>query len=237
MVTVAVIPARGGSRGLRQKNLRALGGEPMIAHTIRAAMNAEGIDRVVVSTEDQAIADVSRRCGAEVPFRRPAELALDSTPTEPVIEHAIRFLEAAGEIVDVVVTLQPTSPLRPASEIEKALGLLASLRARSVVSVTPIGFPASTIGLVVGGRFQVPRSPAGADRRRQASPPAMRLTGAIYVTLRSLLSEGRLLDDEPAALVTSGPSTIDIDDLDDLRAARRALARLEAETRALGSGR
>jgi CMP-N-acetylneuraminic acid synthetase len=225
MVTVAVIPARGGSRGLPGKNLRSLGREPLIAHTIRAGLGAHGVDRVLVSTDDEAIASVARGCGAEVPFLRPAALAEDATPTAPVVEHAVRQLESAGAAVDVVVTLQPTSPLRAAALVDAALDLLATSGARSVVTVTPLGHPASVIGSLDGGRFLACPLPADADVRRQAAPSGVRITGAVYVTRRDLLAEGRLLDDAPAALLTDGDATIDIDDLAGLRAARRALAR------------
>ncbi len=225
MLTLAVIPARGGSRGLPGKHLRRLGGAPMIAYTIRAALEAARIDRVLVSTDDEEIARTSRALGAEVPFLRPADLARDQTPTLPVIDHAVRHLEAQGETVSIVVTLQPTSPLRTAAQIDEAVALLEASGARSVVSVAPVGFPASVLGSVVDGRFHALAMPPGSDPRRQAAPPGARVTGAIYVTRRGLLAEGRLLDDAPAALVTGGPSTIDVDDLAGLRAARRALAR------------
>lgn len=226
MTTFAVIPARGGSQGLPRKQLRRLAGEPMIAHTIRAALTAQGVDRVVVSTDDERIARVALAYGAEVPFLRPANLAEDATPTLPVIQHAVRLLEAVGEIVSVVVTLQPTSPLRTAAQIDAALDLLRSSGARAVVSVAPLGLPASVIGAVVDGRFHpLPMEP-GTDLRRQGSPVAFRLTGAIYVTSRDLLAEGSLLGVEPMALISNGPTAIDVDTMADLRAARRAMKRL-----------
>ncbi len=224
MLTLAVIPARGGSRGLPGKHLRRLGGDPLIAHTIRAALEARRIDRAVVSTDDEEIARVARALGAEVPFLRPPELARDGTPTLPVIDHAVRQLEAVGETISIVVTLQPTSPLRTAAQIDEAVSLLESSGARSAVAVAALGLPASILGAVVDGRFRA-MPMGGLDLRRQAAPPGVRVTGAIYVTRRGLLAEGRLLDDAPAALLTEGPSAIDVDDLAGLRAARRALAR------------
>ena len=221
---LAVIPARGWSSALPRKNLRTVGGLPMIAWTIRAALGAYRVDRTVVSTEDEEIAGVARRHGAEVPFLRPLDLAGDDTPTLPVIEHAVRELEAAGGVVSAVVTLQPTSPLRGSDLIDEAVDLLASSGARSVVAVTPLAMPISVIGGVADGRF-LPAS-AGGDVRRQAAPEAMRITGSIYVTSRELLAEGRLLDERPAALVTRGPAAIDIDDERGLRAARRAFSAL-----------
>jgi CMP-N-acetylneuraminic acid synthetase len=234
VVTVAVIPARAGSKGLPGKHLRRLGGDPMIVLTIRAALGARRIDRVLVSTDDEAIARVARRAGAEAPFLRPAALARDDTPTLPVIRHAVAWLEARDVQVDTVVTLQPTSPLRDAAEIDATVALLDRNGVRSAVTVAPLGVASSAVGGLVDGRFV--GGPSMTEARRQAVPPAVRLTGGVYATRRSLLDEGRLLDDRPAALVVEGPSAIDVDTPDDLAAARRALRGLRAH-RARGRGR
>lgn len=222
MAIVAVIPARGGSKGVPGKHLRLLGGQPLIAHTVEAALRARRLDRAIVSTDDEAIARAARRAGAEVPFLRPAALAGDEVPTLPVIQHAVEWLEAAGTAVDVVVTLQPTSPLRDAAEIDAVVELLVRSGAQSAVSVTPLDLPISVVGRLDGDRVLL-AVPPGGDARRQAAPPAVRITGGVYATRRELLRSGRLLDDCPAALPVSGPSTIDIDTDDDLQAARRAL--------------
>jgi CMP-N-acetylneuraminic acid synthetase len=222
VLSVAIIPARAGSRGLPGKHLRLLGGVPLIVHTIRAALDAHRIDRVVVSTDDKAIARVARAAGADVPFERPADLAGDTTPTLPVIQHAVAWLEAHGKPIAIVVTLQATSPLRGAAEIDATVALLDAGSVRSAVTVTPIGLPATVVGTLVDGRFQVLQMGLR-DVRRQAAPGAVRLTGGVYVTRRDLLAEGRLVDDAPAALLVEGPSAIDIDDAEDLALARRAL--------------
>jgi CMP-N-acetylneuraminic acid synthetase len=222
MAIVAVIPARGGSRGLPGKHLRLLAGRPLIAHTVEAALGARRLDRVLVSTDAQDIARAARRAGAEVPFLRPAALAGDEVPTLPVIQHAVDWLEAAGTSVEVVVTLQPTSPLRGAAEIDAVLELLQRSGAASAVSVAPLDLPISVIGWLDGDRL-LRAAETGGDDRRQAAPAAVRITGGVYATRRDLLRSGRLLDDCPAAFPASGPSTIDIDTEDDLRAARRAL--------------
>jgi CMP-N-acetylneuraminic acid synthetase len=231
MAIVAIIPARGGSRGLPGKHLLLLAGEPMIAHTVRAALAARRVDRVLVSTDDEAIARAARRAGAEVPFLRPAELAADDTPTLPVIRHAVEWLEAAGERVEVVVTLQPTSPLRDAAEIDAVLTLLERTGADSAVSVASLELPISVVGHVAEGRLVRAAAP-GADVRRQSSPSAVRVTGGVYATRRALLDAGRLLGERPAAQLVGGPSAIDVDSADDLRAARRAL-----RSAASGAGR
>jgi CMP-N,N'-diacetyllegionaminic acid synthase len=222
VLTVAVIPARAGSRELPGKHLRLLGGVPLIVHTIRAALGASRIDRVIVSTDSPAIARVARAAGAEVPFERPAELAGDTTPTLPVIQHAVDWLERHGATIAIVVTLQATSPLRGASEINAAVALLDLPTVRSAVTVTQIGLPTSAVGALVDGRFRVLQVGLS-DVRRQAAPAAVRLTGAVYVTSRDLLAEGRLVDDVPAALLVEGPTAIDIDGPEDLALARRAV--------------
>ena len=218
---LAVIPARGGSRGLPRKNLLLIGGKPMIAYTIEAALASRRIDQVVVSTDDDEIAEVARRYGGSVPFVRPARLARDDTATPPVVEHAVSHVEAGGGKVDVVVTLQPTSPFRDATAIDQAIELRERAAAESAVTVAAIDMPASIVGGLVDGRFRPLPLPPGTDLRRQAAPPAVRLTGAVYVTTRRLLAAGRLFDDAPVALTTDGAAALDVDDLADLQRARR----------------
>jgi CMP-N,N'-diacetyllegionaminic acid synthase len=223
---LAVIPARGGSRGLPRKNLLLIGGKPMIAYTIEAALASRRIDQVVVSTDDDEIAEVARRHGASVPFVRPARLARDDTATPPVVEHAVSHVEARGGKVDVVVTLQPTSPFRDATAIDQAIELRERAAAESAVSVAAIDMPASIVGGLVDGRFRPLPLPSGTDLRRQVAPPAVRLTGAVYVTTRRLLATGRLFDDAPVALTTDGAAALDVDDLADLQRARRMVRSL-----------
>jgi hypothetical protein len=185
----------------------------LIAHTLQAALEAARVERVIVSTDDAAIARAARRAGAEVPFVRPPELAVDEAPTLPVIQHAVAWLESRGQRVDVVVTLQPTTPFRPAAEIDAVLSLLDDPALRSAVSVAPLDAPAGAVGWLSAGRFQ----PAAG---RHGTP--VRITGGVYATRRALLAEGRLLDDCPAAHLTGGAAAIDIDSDSDLLAARRA---------------
>ncbi|RJQ36790.1 acylneuraminate cytidylyltransferase family protein [Candidatus Parcubacteria bacterium] len=134
---LALIPARGGSKGVPKKNLRLLAGKPLIAYSIIAAKASPAIDRVIVSTDSEEIADVAKRYGAEVPFLRPAELAEDLTPDYPVFEHCLDWLEAHEKWKpDIVVHLRPTGPIRAPKEIEEALDLLSRFpEADSVRSV------------------------------------------------------------------------------------------------------
>jgi N-acylneuraminate cytidylyltransferase len=123
--TVAVVPARGGSKSIPRKNIRPIGGVPLLAYSIEAGLTARLVDRVIVSTDDEEIAEIARAWGADVPFLRPARLAGDSTPDLPVFQHAITWLEANdGCVPEIVVQLRPTSPLRPPDCVDAAIELL-----------------------------------------------------------------------------------------------------------------
>lgn len=111
-LALGIVPARAGSKGVPGKNIRPLAGRPLIEYTARAARESGVLDRVVLSTDSAEIADAGRRCGLEAPFMRPPELAADDTPMLPVVRHAIDTLAASGWVADVIVLLQPTSPLR-----------------------------------------------------------------------------------------------------------------------------
>jgi CMP-N,N'-diacetyllegionaminic acid synthase len=132
MNVLGVIPARGGSVGIPRKNLYPLHGQPLIAYAIDAAHKARLLNRVIVSTDDEEIAHMSRNLGADVPFMRPRELANSETPTVLVIEHALNALQPSQ--YDLVVTIQPTAPLRTADDIDNAIQLLSG-DCDSVVSV------------------------------------------------------------------------------------------------------
>lgn len=134
---LALITARGGSKGVPGKNVRLLGGKPLIAHTIEAALASRFIDRVIVSTDSEEIAAASRKSGADVPFLRPSELAGDLARQEDAILHAMRWCEENGGAYDVILVLTPTTPLRTEKGIDEVIGFFASHpRARSVITVT-----------------------------------------------------------------------------------------------------
>lgn len=145
MRILCVIPVRGGSKGIPRKNLKPISGKPLVAWTIEQALDAKTalapeieLD-VVVSTDDKELADVAREYGAEVPFMRPAELAEDTTATEPVIEHAIEFMSHEGRRPDAVMLLQATSPVRLPGTLERAVRQFATSDSDSMVGVIPIG--------------------------------------------------------------------------------------------------
>ena len=176
---VAIIPARGGSTGLSRKNIRLLAGKPLVAYSIEAALKSRYINKVVVSTDDEEIAGISRRYGAEV-IERPKELAKDITPTEPVIEHTLECLkEDEGYKCDIIILLQPTSPIRNIKHIDEALDLFLNKCYDSLLSVCP----SSVFLWRTGETGAYPINYDYKSRpRRQDKEIEYRENGAIYIT-------------------------------------------------------
>ncbi len=180
---LALVPARGGSRSVPQKNLRLLGDRSLVARAVESGLQSRFVRRVVLSTDSEAIAEEGRKAGAEVPFLRPGELARDETPTAPVVVHALKRLkESEGYRPDILVLLQPTAPLRKARHVDEALDLLVSAGGRSVVSVTPVPghfHPSWQFSIRDGALFPF-LGTAKVPHRRQDLPPTYTRNGAIY---------------------------------------------------------
>ena len=211
---LVLVPARGGSKGIPHKNMRLLAGKPLIDYTIEAALGSRYPLRVVVSTDDEEIARVSQAVGAEVPFLRPAELASDETPTFSVVRHALQWLEQHEAYQpELVVLLQPTSPLRRSRHIDQALELLLSSEADSVVSLCEVEHsPYWMKNVDAEGRVSPFMSMEEEYTRRQALPKVYRLNGAIFVTRsKVIIRENRLLGDDTRAYIMNQVDSIDID--------------------------
>lgn len=190
MRVLGVITARGGSKGIPRKNLTLVGGKPLLAYTAEAALAARRLTRVIVSTDDEEIATVARQYGLEVPFMRPAELARDDSPSLGVVQHAVRETEANGERWDAVFILQPTNPLRLASDIDGAIELLEESGADSVISFVDIGerHPARMKFIDDAGRVvDPPFAEAFEGQRRQDLPKMYLRDGSVYVTRHDVL--------------------------------------------------
>ena len=142
---LAIIPARGGSKRLPRKNILDLAGKPLIAWTIEAALNSKYIDRIVVSTDDQEIANISIKYGAEVPFLRPKSLATDDASSIDTVINVLGEVEIINQHYEYIVLLQPTSPLRTEIDIDKAIELLEKKSADSVISVCEVDHPSHWI--------------------------------------------------------------------------------------------
>jgi len=233
MRVLGIITARGGSKGIPGKNLKMLGGRPLLDYTIDAA-NDTPLDRLILSTEDKKIADLARSLGCEVPFMRPAELARDETPHLPVIQHAAKWLlEHEGYKADVVLTLQPTSPLRSSADIAAALRMLELSGADSVVSVSEVSahaHPMRMLRVDDSGHavlFATGQPVRTRINRRQDLPKAWVMNGAVYACRTDVLfaDEPSLYGDRVVAYPMPAERSISIDTDDDWAEAERALAR------------
>ena len=228
---LAVVPARGGSKGLPGKNLRPLAGLPLVAHSLRAAAAMRTVTRCVVSTDDPEIARVAREHGGDVPWLRPAELATDTTPMAPVLRHALAAVEAEeGRPYDAVVLLDPTSPARVPAEVDSAVErLLDSPDLDGVISVSEPSFNPVWVGV-----RSSPRDPDVLERyfpegagitRRQDAGRYLRINGTFYAWTAAFVRrlESSWFDEGRHAMVEIPESrafAIDyLDELEDLEAA------------------
>lgn len=223
MRVLGVVTARGGSKGIPGKNLRPLGGRPLLAWTAEAALAARRLSRVVLTTDDDKIAEVGRACGLEVPFLRPAELARDDTPTLPVLQHAVAELER-GDRFDAVCLLQPTSPFRRAGDIDGCIELLQSAGLDAVVSVLPVPPEHNPHWVYFRDGDGLLRLATGEEQpipRRQELPPAFHRDGAVYVTRRDVLMEGNSLYGKRLGGFLVGSRSVNLDTPADWERAER----------------
>ena len=177
---IAIITARGGSKGLPRKNILPFCGKPLIAHTITAARGCAGVDRIIVSTDDAEIAAVSRIYGAEVPFMRPEALATDQARSRDVVLHALSFFEGQGEVIETFCLMQPTSPLRTAADMNAAITMFCERDAESVISVAPYDHPVQWAMEIRDDQVLVPREKENFVQR-QCLATYYRPNGAIYM--------------------------------------------------------
>jgi len=193
---LGLVTARGGSKGIPRKNIRPLAGKPLIAWTIEAARASRRLSRIVVSTDDQQIADVCRRYGADVPFLRPAEIAGDQSPHVLAILHALDWLASHQSYRPAyLVLLQPTSPLRTGEDIDAAIAVAIEKNAEAVVSVVEThDHPWLVRRLTTQGTLEPFVTCELAYPRRQDLPPAFALNGAVYVYRTDWLLQHRTLD-------------------------------------------
>ncbi len=227
LTVLGLVPARGGSRGVPRKNVRLLHGRPLLQYTAEAALAAKRLSTVVLTTDDEEIARVGRDCGLEVPFLRPADLAGDATPMLPVVQHALRWLEARGEWFDAVCLLQPTSPLRTAALIDRCIDRLDASGADTVLSVLPVPVEYNPHWVFVqrpDGTLHLSTGEPAPIGRRQELPPAFRRDGSVYVTRRdTVLERGSLYGATTVGCIVAPEDTVNVDDEDDWREAEERL--------------
>ena len=218
---LALVPARAGSKGLPGKNIRPLLGKPLLAWPIAAARASRYVDRVVISTDSAEFAAIAQAAGADVPFLRPAEHASDTAPSIAFIEHALDTLAAAGDRFDLLVLLEPTSPLTEAADIDAALEALVAARpqAESIVGVTALvsTHPAFAVRLDAQGLMQ-PYAAAsfGLLPRRQDTEPLYSLDGSLYIsTVEAIRRERGFCHARTLPFITPRWKSFEVDDLVD----------------------
>ena len=230
---VAVIPARGGSKGLPGKNLKKLCGKPLIAYTIEAALSAKKIHRVIVSTDSEEIAETAKKHGAEVPFLRPEYLASDSASAVDVYIHFAEYmLKNCNEDVSKFVVLLPTAPLRNEKNIDEAIDLAKGRKVSTVISMVEADTPVSWYyiennrGYIENAGFDT----INAVNNRQLNPKYYIPNGAIYILDYNLLKNKRTYyDDNTLAYIMDKESSIDIDTVWDFEIAEYIMKKKYSE--------
>lgn len=212
---LGVITARGGSKGIPEKNIKELGGKPLITYTFNAAKKSELITDLILSTDSEKIASVGREHGIQVPFIRPAELAGDAVPHLPVMQHAIKFMEEKNSCMyDFAIIIQPTSPFRTTEDIDKTLELLIATNADSAVTMVEVegGYHPIKMKKLEGEKVLPYCMDEVEGMRRQDLPTVYKRSGAAYSMRRSIIMEdGKLYGNHIVGFVVPKERSIDID--------------------------
>lgn len=196
MKILGLITARGGSKGIPGKNIKQLGHQPLIAYVINDGKASKNLSRLIVSTDDPEILKVAVDYGADVPFLRPPELALDQTPSIEVVKHALRELESQGEKYDAVCLLQPTSPFKPSGFLDECICKFIRSEADSLISVLEVPHeynPHWTFEMDSDGHLAISTGETKLIPRRQELPKAFHRDGSIYITSTRLIQSQNLL--------------------------------------------
>lgn len=215
---VAIIPARGGSKGIKDKNIIDLNGHPLIYYSVRAGLESKYVDDVVVSTDSERIREIAILCGAACPFLRPEELASDEAKTIDSILHAIRELDSRGYGYDVLIILQPTSPLRNSTDIDAALELFVKEK-RDIVAVCESRESPVLCRLIGADGIMKGLTGEQSTIRRQDMRVTYHVNGALYVNDISKLTEKTSFNDNPIPYIMPRMRSVDIDSYEDLELA------------------
>lgn len=216
---LALIPARGGSKGIKNKNVIDLCGHPLIFYSIDAARKSKYIDDVVVSTDSEMIASVSKECGAEIPFLRPDYLAQDTSGSTGVVIHAVNFLKDQGREYDCVVFLQPTQPLRDVNDIDGAIETFYKNNRKSLVSVCEVDNHPLLIRSI-NNNVLVHLLDLNSSVRRQDMPKYYCINGCIYINAIEDINEKLSQNDNVTPFIMVSSHSVDIDEYKDLDLAR-----------------
>lgn len=230
MRVLAIIPARGGSKGLPGKNIKLLAGKPLLGYTAEAAKSSALLTQIVLTTDDPQIAQIGRELGVPVPFIRPTELAQDNTPTLPVLVHALQFMEAEYGLFDAICLLQVTSPFRRKGLIDAAISKFVDSGADSLVTVLPVPDhfnPHWTFEPDQSGFLQIATGEKQIITRRQDLPKVYHRDGSVYLTRRDVLIQGSLYGKSIAYLENDPHFYVNIDTQEDWESAERITNKLK----------
>lgn len=213
---IGLIPARGGSKGIKDKNIADLCGKPLIAYSIECGLQSKYVDSVVVTTDSERIAEVSRQYGARVPFMRPAQLAQDTSTTLDAVLHALGVLRDLGEEYDVLLLLQPTQPLRTSRDVDGAIEAFFQNSMQALVSVCEVDdHPLLIRTIETDGKMKKMLS-VSSTCRRQDMPPYYRVNGCIYINDLNSFDDNTSFNDNVIPYIMPRERSVDIDDPADL---------------------
>lgn len=213
---LGLIPARGGSKGIKKKNIIDINGIPLMAYTIMEAKKSCYLDSVVVTTDSKEIGAVAVKYGAEVPFLRPKVFALDVSATLEAVLHAIMMLEKQGFKYDILALLQPTSPLRISDDIDQALRLFEDKGEKGLAAVSEVSDSPLLMRKLARDGQMVHLMEHNSTVRRQDMPIIYRINGSIYINLISEVNESLSFNDNPIGYVMEKSHSTDVDDYSDL---------------------
>lgn len=235
MRILGLIPARGGSKGIPRKNLALLAGKSLLAWTAQAALCAKSLEHVMLSTDDEEIAEAGRRLGLDVPFLRPGSLAKDETPTLPVVLHALDQMREQGNEFEAVFLLQPTSPLRTTQTIDSACEHFLSSGADTLISVLGIPQHHHPYWALIPGADGSLKWAMGSDQppsRRQDLPPAFHREGSIYIVrTETLVRSGTLYGKRVVPWRVQEEASVNIDSPEDMARASHILEARQSTSR------
>ena len=223
---IAIIPARGGSKAIPNKNIKLVNQKPLIAYTIEPAKKSKYIDRLIVSTDSKKIEEVSLKCGAEVPFLRPAKLSTDTAKTIDAIIYTIDQLKMENENYDYVLTLQPTQPLRTTEQIDESIKMMVDHDWDSLVSISKVSTNPILIRTLKSDGFLKKLLNIRSDVRRQNFDDYYKINGLIYLNrIDQYLTNSTSLNDNAHGYVIDSKYDLDIDTPDDLERFKHILSK------------
>lgn len=227
---LAVIPARGGSKGIPKKNIIEVNGRPLIDYTILEALNSKYIDRVIISTDSKEIAKISKECGAEVPFLRPDNLAQDESKTIEGVMDLLNKLSSKNENYDYLIILQPTQPLRKSFHIDEAIAVVVESDIDSLVSVNEVKEHPVLMRRINSKNILEKILKINSTLRRQEFPKYYKVNGAIYINkIDGNLNLGTSLNDNKYAYIMNKKYDVDIDEYSDLEKLKFILKNIKQE--------